>query len=202
LTGLKIDLTWIENRIEKLDNATVINPILDRVVEATELAEDSIKAVQKIAFDLRPGVLDTLGLISALKYEAGRFRERTGITFDLHVNDESAQIPIEVSVPAFRIFQEALTNVARHANATNIEIDLKVAEDHLDLEICDNGKGIDSSSLNSRKSIGLLGMKERAMASGGEAIVEHRREGGTRVMVKLPFAVQAVAWRDQCVPSL
>jgi len=205
LTGIKFDLSWIENRIEKLDNAPAVNPILDRVVEANELADDSIKAVQRIASDLRPGVLDSLGLISALKYEAGRFRERTGITFELRVNDESAPVPINVSVAAFRIFQEALTNVARHANATRIEIDLNVNEDHLDLDICDNGRGIDAKSLNNRTSIGLLGMKERAMAHGGEVRIEPRRIGGTRVQVRLPFAADAIeshARIDPCVSLL
>jgi signal transduction histidine kinase len=205
LTGIKFDLSWIENRIEKLDNAPAVNPILDRVVEANELADESIKAVQRIASDLRPGVLDSLGLISALKYEAGRFRDRTGIGFELRVNDESAPVPINVSVAAFRIFQEALTNVARHANATRIEIDLNVNEDHLDLEICDNGRGIDSKRLNNRTSIGLLGMKERAMAHGGEVSIEPRRQGGTRVKLALPFTgefirpAESLAWNDRCV---
>ena len=124
------------------------------------------------------------------------------MTFDLRVNEESASIPIDASVAAFRIFQETLTNVARHANATRIEIDLNVNEDHLDLEICDNGRGIDLKSLSSRTSIGLLGMKERAMAHGGDVVVEPRRQGGTRVKVRLPFAADAIqshAQNDPCV---
>jgi len=190
LTGLKMDLAWIENRIGKLDNSPLVNPILDRVVEANELAEDSIKAVQRIASDLRPGVLDSLGLISALKYESGRFHDRTGLTFDLRVSHEPPQIPIDISVTAFRIFQEALTNIARHAGATHIEIDLNAADDQLELQICDNGKGIDPQELNSPASIGLLGMKERAIAHGGRALIERRSRGGTRVILRLPFAFQ------------
>jgi len=202
LTGIKMDLTWIENRIAKLEHSATFNPIVDRVVEANELIDESIKAVQRIASDLRPGVLDSLGLLSALKYEAGRFRERTGISFELHVDDESAEIPIDVSVAAFRIFQEALTNVARHAQATKIEINVSVSDRQLELRICDNGKGIGSASLKSPRSIGLLGMKERAFSNGGKVVIEPRREGGTRVIVRLPFAVQTVQESDPCAFSL
>ena len=98
--------------------------------------------------------------------------------------------PIDISVTAFRIFQEALTNIARHAGATHIEIDLNADDDQLELQICDNGKGIDPQELNSPASIGLLGMKERAIAHGGQALIERRSRGGTRVILRLPFAFQ------------
>jgi len=198
LTGVKMNLTSIENRIAKLDGSKAFNPILERVVEANELVEESMKAVQRIASDLRPQVLDSLGLVSALKDEAERFSQRTGIIHSLHVGHDSSQVPMDISIAAFRIFQEALTNVARHAKASRIEIDIDVADDQIQLEICDNGRGIEGRSLQDPHSIGLLGMKERALAHGGEVTIHRRVQGGTRVIVRLPCA----AATNRCAPLL
>jgi len=198
LTGVKMSLASIENRIAKLDNPRAFNPILERVVEANELVEESIKTVQRIASDLRPAVLDSLGLVSALRYEAARFSQRTGIAFSLNVGRDASEVPTDVSVAAFRIFQEALTNIARHAYASRIEIDVDITREHVELEICDNGRGIDARILRDPHSIGLLGMKERALAHGGSVVVEPRVQGGTRVIVHIPFAADLLEATSQC----
>lgn len=186
LTGLKIDLLWTERKLGELPTSASVNSILDRVVEATELVEESINAVQRIATELRPGVLDKLGLGSALEYEARRFQERTGIRCEVRVPSAGLALSIEQRTALFRIFQECLTNVARHANATRIEAGLKFEGGCVTLTVWDNGRGITDAEVASARSLGLLGMKERASLLGGGVQWTRPTGGGTEVIVRLP----------------
>jgi signal transduction histidine kinase len=185
LTGLKMDLLWVEKKFSELESSSVVNLLLDRVVGATELVDEIIATVQEIAAELRPGVLDKLGLGTALQYEARRFHERTGIPCEVRLPEAEATLPAEPSTALFRIFQECLTNVARHAQAAKIETELKVEDGWATLSVRDNGRGITEAEIASPGSLGLLGMKERAAMQGGEFTIQRVPEGGTVVNARV-----------------
>jgi PAS domain S-box-containing protein len=186
LTGIKMDLRWIEHCLDALGDDRRLNPVLDKVVATTELADATIKTVQRIASELRPGILDKLGLAMALQYEASRFEQHTGMACRLVLPEEDPPLSPQAATAFFRIFQEALTNVARHAHATAIEVELCPSADACRLEIRDNGCGIAGLDLANPKSLGLLGMQERARISGGDVVFSPRPGGGTVVSVTIP----------------
>lgn len=186
LTGLKMDLRWIENRLSSQDAPSSVNRVLDKVVEATELVDATIASVQKIAADLRPGALDTLGLAAAIQHEAARFQGRTGIATRVHVPEPAPRVPGPAATAVFRILQEALTNVARHAGGTEVTIDLREEGERLVLQVRDNGRGLRPPELEHPKSLGLLGMRERANLLGGEMDFAGGPGGGTVVTLRLP----------------
>jgi len=185
LTGLKMDLHWAENGLEELKDAR-LNPILDKLVAATELADATITTVQRIASELRPGVLDRLGLMMALRHEIGQFQQRTGIPCQLNTPEEEPSFSPEVATAFYRIFQETLTNVARHAAASALEVSFRSEDGCFILEVRDNGKGIDDAALASPHALGLLGMRERAHLLGGTVAFHRQATGGAIVVVRLP----------------
>ncbi len=192
LTALKMDLRCIEHDLEGISDSR-LNPILDKAVAATELTDSLAKSVQRIAAELRPGILDRLGLVTALAYEADQFQQRTGITCHLKTPAEEPALHIDAVTAVFRIFQEAMTNVARHANASVVEIELRFQPDSLVLEIHDNGKGIQAADLLGTYSLGVLGMKERARQLGGDVVFKPGIGGGTVVMLQIPQNQNRVA---------
>jgi PAS domain S-box-containing protein len=186
LTGIKMDLRWVEHRLDEFGEDRRVNPILDKLVVTAELADATIKVVQRIAAELRPGILDKLGLPTALQYEAARFEERTGIACRLVVPGDALPLRPEVATAFFRIFEETLTNVTRHAKATAVEVELQPVADDWRLEIRDNGQGMAGVDLQNPKSLGLLGMQERASLLGGGVSFAPRPGGGTVVTVRIP----------------
>jgi signal transduction histidine kinase len=186
LTGLKLDLRWVENRIEVREDRS-LNQVTDRLVEAQDHVDDLIVTVQRISADLRPDALDNLGLSEALTEEAERFFLRTGVPCHAQVDELPDGIPPEIATAAFRIFQEALTNVTRHAQASKVEVSCSLERGILKLCISDDGKGIDAAAAQDTKSLGLLGMRERASLSGGTLIVGPGEKGGTTVEASLPL---------------
>jgi signal transduction histidine kinase len=186
LTGIKMDLRWMEHRLDEFGEDRRVNPILDKLVVTTELTDATIAAVQRIAAELRPGMLDKLGLPVTLQYEAARFEERTGIACRLVVPGDELPLRLEVATALFRMFQEALTNVARHAKATAVEAELQPEADGCRLEIRDNGQGMAGVDLRNVKSLGLLGMQERAALLGGGVSFAPRPGGGTVVTIRIP----------------
>ena len=186
LTALKMDLRWMERKLAAGENNPALNPVLDKLVEAGELADTTIAAVQKISSELRPGTLDNLGLAAALQYEAGRFQERTGITCHVTVPEPPPDLSLDAATAVFRIFQEALTNVARHAEAKEVRCDFLAEGEQIVLRVEDNGRGISPEALANPKSLGLLGMQERAGVLGGEVKIEPGAARGTRVTLRLP----------------
>jgi two-component system sensor histidine kinase UhpB len=191
LTGLKMDLRWIEKRLsEPSDKAS--NAILEKVMEAVELTDATIASVQKISGELRPRLLDTLGLCAAIRSEGARFQERTGVALQVNC-PELPSLRGDISIAAFRIFQEALTNITRHAQATEVKVDLVEEATTLRMRIADNGKGISPAELEAPNSLGLLGMRERAELLGGEVTIAANGERGTVVTVHLPKHSRAPA---------
>lgn len=189
LTGIKMDLRWIERRLEDFGEDRRVNPVLERLVETTELVDATVKTVQRIAAELRPGILDKLGLPMALQYEASEFEKRSGLPCRLTLPPTEPPLRPEAATALFRIFQEALTNVARHAEATRVEIEFRLEDQDGRLEIKDNGKGMSDMDLANPKSLGLLGMQERARALGGCVAFAPRPGGGTVVRVHIPAII-------------
>ena len=182
LTGLKMDLTWLLARMTASQK-----PLVNKAKSMSRLIDDTIHSVRRIATGLRPEALDEIGLSAAIGWQAREFQKRTGIRCAVELPPEGTETDQERATAVFRIFQEVLTNVARHANATRVDIVLKVNPDTLWLEVQDNGNGIAESQVNA-KSLGLLGMRERALQFHGKVEIAGTRGKGTRVTVSIPVA--------------
>lgn len=185
LTFLKIQITLVSKKLN--DDQQILK---DKIDSSLKLIDDSIDAIQRIAEKLRPNVLDELGISPAIDWQTKDFSDRTGIECICDLSKEEPFLDKEKSTAVFRIFQEALTNVARHANANRVFISLKEYKKNLILEIKDNGKGITANQINDPRSLGLLGMKERAMLFGGTVIIKSSMNSGTTVKVELPLNSQ------------
>ncbi|HLH52200.1 MAG TPA: PAS domain-containing protein [Verrucomicrobiae bacterium] len=186
LTAIKMNLDWLERKLGEREDGLAMNPFLERVVESAEMTDSAIKNVQRIATQLRPEALDNLGLAEALLQEANRFEQRGGAACELQLTGERLNLPGPVVTTVFRVFQEALTNVARHANATLVRISLEATTEQVLLHVEDNGQGILPESTADSRSLGLLGMQERAWALGGEVTISPVLPRGTRVTLRLP----------------
>jgi signal transduction histidine kinase len=162
--------------------------MIEKIGAMSELVDDTIHTVRKIATDLRPGVLDDLGLVAAIEWQAHDFQKRTGITCRFTPGVEDVDLDRDRSTASFRIFQETLTNVARHSGASEVAVTLSHGEDAVALEIKDNGKGISEADISGSRSLGLLGMRERAHLLGGEINISGSPGEGTTVTVRIPLS--------------
>jgi signal transduction histidine kinase len=179
LTGLKMEVTWLAKRLKE-------KPLIEKTDSMCALIDSTVQTVRKIATGLRPEMLDDMGLVAAVAWQAKEFQKRTGIRCRASLPPET-KLDIDVSTTMFRIFQEILTNVARHSRATRVDIELEVADSEVSLEVVDNGIGIQDDELTAKKSLGLLGMQERALLFGGEVSVIGSPGHGTRVSVTIPL---------------
>jgi signal transduction histidine kinase len=181
LTALKMDLSWLTGRLPGGE------PLLaEKISSMSDLIDSTIQTVRRVATELRPGLLDDLGLMAAIEWQAEEFAKRTGIDCELYLGDEEIVLDRDLATAAFRIFQETLTNVARHAEATEVRIALQDKPDELVLVVCDNGKGIAESQISGSKSLGLIGMRERARVWGGDVAFQGVPGEGTTVTVWIP----------------
>jgi len=160
----------------------------DKIDSLQQLADQTIQSVRRIATNLRPRILDELGLSAALEWAAEDFEARTGIKCRLELPEDDVAADQERATALFRIFQEALTNVARHANATEVQAQLAREDVGLTLEVRDNGQGFDDQHLSGQRSLGILGMQERALILGGEFNITSAPGKGTTVRVRIPEA--------------
>ena len=180
LTAVKMDLAWLARRLPRR-NA----PMLGRIGSTLELADSIIRSVRRISTELRPSVLD-LGLAAAVEWQVQEFQARTGIQCKVRLLTQEVFAP-DVSTALFRILQETLTNVARHANATRVEVVEQKVRDRLVLRMRDNGRGFDSEDPSISKSLGLLGMRERAAILGGQVNIASAPGKGTTVTAWIPL---------------
>ena len=157
----------------------------ERLLRAVSLADRGMVCVRKLCTQLRPGVLDNLGLSAAIEWQAEEFESRTGIGCDVG-QLRCALLPPERSTAIFRIFQEILSNVAKHAAARHVEVSLKPRAGGVALSVRDDGKGIRPSEVTRLTSLGMLGMRERAETFGGRVLVKGVRGQGTTVTVTIP----------------
>ena len=182
LTALKIDISWLNNKLA--DDREIVREKLKSMVT---LIDETVQTVRKVSEDLRPGILDDFGLSAAIEWQAEEFQKRTGIECRT-VYSEELDLNKEQSTNLFRIVQESLTNVIRHADATEVEIRITAKDGILTLEIQDNGKGITEAAVADAKSFGLIGIKERAHSLGGEVRITGTRSEGTCLTVRMPIS--------------
>ena len=180
LTGLKLDLAWLRQRLKDRADLT------ERLQSVVGRIDGTIDAVRRIATELRPSVLDHLGLVAAVEWQAQEFEKLAGVAVRLSVSSATPTINGATATTIFRILQETLTNVARHAEATRVEIALEVGEAAVLLRVADNGRGISERELRDPRSLGLVGLRERAIACGGELVIEGRPGEGTVVSAWIP----------------
>jgi PAS domain S-box-containing protein len=181
LTSLKLDLAWLAERPPARDRA-----LRTRVRALSRRIDGVLRTVRTIATALRPAPLDHLGLVASIDWQARQFQALSGVPvrLDLSLNDSDLETNLATTV--FRILQEALTNVARHAGARHVEVRLAEEDGVLRLDVLDDGRGITEAERDGIGSLGLLGMLERARSRGGELAVGPRSEGGTRLALRLP----------------
>ncbi|HSR47172.1 MAG TPA: sensor histidine kinase [Anaerolineales bacterium] len=174
-----------------------------RLRELENLVDRSLNELQRLIADLRPSHLDDLGLPATLRWYAGEIQARTPLKVSVEVFGEPRALPGAVSTALFRIAQEALTNVVRHAQANEAQVRLRFADDHLDLLISDDGRGFDPRPIPGRErpAFGLLGIEERATLLGGKARIRSRPEAGTQVEVSLPYVVESEEAHDESTAS-
>jgi PAS domain S-box-containing protein len=187
LTALKLDLRALERRIAGVPDEELRTALAAKLLSARGLADETIESVQKIASELRPGSLDRLGLAAAMEMETQAFQARTSIQCDWSRPQEPVALSQELAAASFRIFQEILTNIARHSQATRVGVRLVRNGDVLVIEATDNGVGIQQQDIENPESLGLVGMRERAAMLGGSVEFGRHAGGGTTVTVQLPM---------------
>lgn len=188
LTGLKMDMHWLNRKINSVDDE-----INKKMKDSIELINSTITTVRKIATDLRPSILDDLGLLAALEWQSEEFERRSGtrVVFTNKAGDISV-LP-EKATALFRIYQEVLTNVARHANASQVDAILDSDDKRLYFSIRDNGVGFDVNAIKDKKTLGLLGIKERSLLIGGTYEIKSNPGQGSEIMVSIPLELVKIA---------
>ncbi len=188
LTALRLDVGWLERQLESLalPAPAAREALAGKLQDMSQLLDLASDAVHHIIDELRPGVLDELGLEAAVEWYVAEFQKRTGIACRLVETMDGSRLGPDQATALFRILQEALTNVVRHAGATAVDIRLAAGAGRVTLEIADDGGGIPEDKIGDSRSIGLLGMRERARALGGEVEIRRHATQGTTVEVILP----------------
>ena len=181
-TAIKMDLALIGRKLTKKQTQ-----LHSKVDSAIQLVDSMIVILRRIASELRPRTLDDLGLSAALESHAQEFESRTGIRCSVTLPQEALHLDADRSTAIFRIFQESLTNVARHAHATRVEALLEMQDDRIIFQVIDNGSGFDPAEAKARKSLGLVGMQERALLLNGDLKIEGAPGAGTTLTLTIPL---------------
>ena len=182
LTALKMDLAWLQKHIGPKQR-----DLSQKFRDMSDLLEATIQGVRRIATELRPGMLDDLGLVPAMEWQIHEFQKRSGIRCKFTSSMEEVALNDEEATVLFRILQETLTNVARHASATRLEVSLDEEQGYARLRVQDNGHGITESEVDGSRSFGLLGMRERVLLRSGDFRIQGIPGRGTTVVIKLPL---------------
>ncbi len=185
LTGLKMAITRLDKGLETLAPAE----LHERTRDMTQLLDQTVATVRRIASDLRPGILDDFGLAAAIEWQLQDFGKRSGLVCEYDVAGEEFEVDIDANrtTALFRVFQETLTNVARHARAGRVSVRLELNPEEVRLEVHDDGVGITTANLGNVSSLGLLGMRERVRLLNGELDIQGAPGRGTTVTVRLPL---------------
>ena len=181
LTGFKMDVSWLHKKLSHTEDPVV----KEKLGEMMEVVNEAARFVRKLASELRPSILDDLGLIPALDWHSQEFKRRSNINVEFRSRLEDISTSKDVATGLFRIYQESLTNVARHADAHKVNAELDLVESKIQLTITDDGKGFDTRS-GERKTLGILGMKERAAMLGGQLRIYSAPGKGTTVLISVP----------------
>lgn len=186
LTALKLDLAWLSH--EPIDGESGVK---ERLADMTRLLDRTMRTLRTLTSELHPEVLDHFGLAAAVEWQVEEFQDHADFRTELDVQAEELSLPDESATAVYRIFQEALTNVARHARAKNVKVSLKREGCSLRLRIEDDGRGFDPDAVEEKRSFGILGMKERALVLGGSFSIESAPQRGTRISVCIPLAARS-----------
>lgn len=183
LTGIKYHISWIKSRL-----APEASTVQETINEAMELVDDTIKSVRRIASKLRPIVLEENGLLAAIHWQTKDFEKRTGIqcTFTENFKPDDIDFDKHIAISLYRIYQEALTNITRYSGATCVDASLLLNQDYLLLQVVDNGKGFDPEEIKSKKTLGLIGMKERVLSMNAELFIQSNIGQGVSISIKIP----------------
>ena len=180
LTALKLDLSWLQGkRVSPSMLKSKLTSIIGQV-------DETIDRVRRISSELRPPLLDNLGLIPAIDWHLSELRKHARIRARMTSNVEDLDLPMEVSVAVFRVAQEALTNVVRHAKASRVEVHIRFEQNELHVSVIDNGVGIGKNNKSDLRSLGIVGMKERISRIGGAFSISSEPGKGTRLDLKVP----------------
>jgi PAS domain S-box-containing protein len=185
LTAMKIDLAWIAERLG--DASEVCGEVHEKTASMLRLTDETIQRVRRIATELRPGVLDKLGLVAAIEWQANEFERRSGVRCRVSSGIEHVHLDHGRSTAVFRIFEQALNNVASHAKASSVAVSVAETHERLVVTVSDNGRGISDRALAGADSLGLIGMRERAALLGGTVDIRRRRPTGTTVTMTIPL---------------
>ena len=184
LTVLKMDISWLNKKLNLADET-----IKHKLKSLNEMLDGTVKTVRRISSELRPSLLDDMGLIAAIEWQLNEFEQRSGIRTSLSAPEIEKQLPDSVRTGLFRIFQESLTNIARHANAKSVKVRLQHKKGKIVLSIEDDGKGFDKKKTAAKRTLGILGMRERTLMIGGEYEIKSMPGKGTTVLVAIPEQV-------------
>ncbi len=182
LTGLKMDISWIIKHIAPPEDG-----IKEKFKELISLVDKSVKTVRRLSTQLRPSILDDLGLVAAMEWQSEDFQKRTEISTTFISDIDDLVITPEISINIFRIYQESLTNVMRHANASKVNSALLFRNNSITLSIKDNGAGFDKNRIGAERTLGLLGMKERTLMMNGVYEISSEPGKGTSVIINIPI---------------
>ena len=181
LTIFKMDLAWLQGKTNGADVAR------KKIKSMIQHVDQTIEHVRKIVSELRPSILDDMGLTAALEWQVAQFQKRTGIRSNLESSSEDFNLPRDTAAALFRVVQEALTNVMRHAGARHVQVALKPGADVLRIAITDDGRGLTRERINDQKSFGIIGMTERVHRIGGEFNIFSGPGKGTRLEIAVPI---------------
>jgi len=181
LTALKMDVAWLKKRVDESNSE-----IQEKTNQMIALIDTTIHTVRRIVSELRPGIIDDLGLVPAIEWLCDQARDRTGIQFNVTTVKEDYKIDDTLKITVFRIVQEAVNNILKHSRAKNVAIHMDCCHGVLSLEVIDDGVGFDMEDVRNKKSYGIIGMKERVQAFGGSVHYDTSTGEGTGVYISIP----------------
>jgi two-component system sensor histidine kinase UhpB len=196
LTGLRWELEAFDKMIQQPPDPAHIKTMQDKLAAMVGLTDTTVNIVRRIASELRPSILDDLGLVEALEWQVQQFQARTGIACHCDCSLQTVRLGDPQCTAVFRIVQEALTNILRHAQATLVEVAMNEANGILELKVSDNGRGITQAQISNKEALGLLGMRERAHLIGGRVDIAGLPGVGTMVHVSVPLEGEEKRWRE------
>ncbi|MDD1751062.1 MAG: GAF domain-containing sensor histidine kinase [Methanothrix sp.] len=183
LAALKMDIFWVSNNLSKGQKA-----IFEKTKDMTRFVDETIRTTKKICTELRPMILDHLGITSAIEWQLKEVQKRAGLEYRISFDPEEITLEGDIATMIFRVFQEALTNIVRHSGATRVEAALKKNAVEIKLTVKDNGKGITKDQMAKPRSFGLLGIQERARSFGGDVGIKGIKGKGTTLTISIPIA--------------
>lgn len=181
LTAILMDISLLQANLADAENKQV-----DELDELSTLVSNSISTLRRINSQLRPGILDDFGLFASIEWQLQQFSKRYGITHALSIKMAEPEMEDQIPIAIFRVLQESLTNISKHAKATNVKVILKEKPGYMLMHVKDNGVGFEKNELKRKKSFGIQGMQERALMFDGELIIKSKKEIGTELILKIP----------------